>query len=260
MPKVHDPKTDTQIHHGRREKLRKSFKNYGLHTFNETQVLEFALAMTMPRIDTNPVAHRLINAFGSLDGVISAHPDKLRKIPGVGEQSACFLRFLKEFTIYIMSTQKKDQKILTPADASMLLREVMQTYNTEQFVLLCLDKAGAVILRQVIQGSVDKVDVNFRDILDAVFRVHAASVVCAHNHPGGNTTPSDADMQITRGLVNLFMALDINFLDHIIFGTGTNNPKEYSFTRSGIMDVFRREHRAFTISKNWEDVNFSQRV
>ena len=95
MAKVNDTKTDSQIHHGRRGKLRKRIENYGLHTLNETEVLEFALGIAVPRVDTNPLAHRLINTFGSLDGVINAHPDKLKKVAGVGEQTACFLYFLK---------------------------------------------------------------------------------------------------------------------------------------------------------------------
>jgi len=250
MAKVKDPKIDAQIHHGRRRKLRQSFINYGLHTFNETQVLEFALGMTMPRIDTNPTAHRLINTFGSLDGVISAHPDKLRKVPGVGEQAACFLRFLKEFVIYTMAVGKKDKKIQTPAEASEILREVMAAYPTEHFMVLCLDKSGSVILRQNVRGNLDKVDVNLREIIDAAFRVNAASVVCAHNHLDGRINPSDADIHLTRTLVNVLFPLGINLLDHIIFGEG----KEYSFARSGILDLFRREHKAYAVSKDFEDV------
>jgi len=252
MAKV-DPKTDAQIHHGRREKLRQSFKNYGLHTFNETQVLEFALGMTMPRVDTNPTAHRLINTFGSLDGVISAHPDKLKKVDGVGEQVAFFLSFLKEFVTYIMAAQKKDQKIVTPADATERLREVMKTYPTEHFVVLCLDKAGAVILQHVIRGSIDKVDIDLREIIDTIFRVRAVSVVVAHNHLDGNTNPSDADVHLTRTIVNVLLPLGINLMDHIIFGSGSDTP-EYSFVRSGMLDVFKREHRAFSVSKDWKGV------
>jgi len=249
MAKVHDPKTDEQIHRGRREKLRKRFTNYGLHTLNETEVVEYALGIAIPRIDTNPTAHRLIAMFGSLEGVVNAHPDKLKKVDGVGDQAACFLHFLKQFVTYYMAAEKKEKRIETPMAACEYLREVMKTYPTEHFVVLCLDKSGAVMLQQIIRGSLDRVDINLREIVEVIFRVHTASVVCAHNHMDGKVDPSDADMQMTRTLLNGLTPLGINLLDHIIFGNG----REYSFARSGILDIFRREHHAFATSKDYED-------
>lgn len=250
MPKIKDSVTDNKIHHGRREKLRDSFQKYGLHTFNETQVLEFALGMVVPRLDTNPTAHRLMDMFGSLDGVINSHPDKLKLVPGVGEQTAYFLSFLKEFVTYYMAVSKSDEKIKTPADASRNLREVMKTFSCENFVMLCLDKSGAVLNKQTIKGSIDKVDINLRDITDTLFRVNSASVVLAHNHLDGLVTPSDADLHLTRTLINILAPLGVNVLDHIIFA-GDN---EYSFARSGVLDVFKREHKAFRYSKDYEDI------
>jgi len=250
MPKIKDDKTDAQIHQGRREKLRQSYEKYGLETFNETQVLEFALGMVMPRIDTNPLAHRLIDAFGSLNGVIGAHPDKIRSVAGAGVQVAFFLSFLKQFVTYYANTSKKDEHIITPNDAIESLRAVMKTYPTEYFVIVALDKTGAVLLRHSIRGSIDKVDINLRDIADAVLRVHSSSIFFAHNHLDGHVTPSDADMRLTRAMVNVFLTLGIDVMDHIIFGKDT----EYSFARAGIIDIFKREHKAFVVSKDYEDL------
>jgi len=250
MSKVHDPKTDAQIHHGRREKLRQSFQKYGLHTFNETQVLEYALGMTMPRIDTNPLAHRLVNTFGSLDGVISAPPDKIMAVAGAGTQVAHFLSFLKEFIIYHASIAKKDEKVKTSADASRVLREVMKNYAEEHFVVLCLDKSGGVVLKHDIAGNFNKVDINMREVADVILRTKAVSIVCAHNHLDEIATPSDSDIRLTRTIVNMLGALEINVLDHIIFGADS----EYSFFRSGILDILKREHKAFTLSKDYEEL------
>ena len=241
---------DAQIHAGRREKLRQSFKKYSLHTFNETQVLEFALGICIPRIDTNPLAHRLINTFGSLDGVISAHPDKLGEVSGVGNQTAFFLSFLKEFVTYHANAVKDNRKIKTPGDAIEVLRAVMKTYATEHFVMLCLDKTGAVILQHTVAGSLDKVDLNIRDIMDVVLRVRTASIVAAHNHVDGSVTPSDADIALTRALANVLSPLGINFMDHIIFG----DKREYSFAREGLLDIFKREHKAYMASKDYEEI------
>ena len=234
MPKTKDKPIDAQIHSGRREKLRRSFLDFGLVSFNETQVLEYALGLAIPRLDTNPTAHRLINTFGSLNGVIDAHPDRLREVSGIGEQAAVFLSFLKQFvTYYEKHAREVGAKINTPAQAVEYLREVMKTYSTENFVLLCLDKSGAVILEQTTtSGDLDKVEVNLRQIVDIVLRVKTASVIIAHNHLGESAEPSDADMNLTQSLVNIFAPLGIKFVDHIIFAAAG---AVYSFREHKLM-------------------------
>ena len=250
MAKVQDPKTDKEIHNGRREKLRLSFQRYGLETFNETQVLEFALGMTIPRIDTNPTAHRLINIFGSIDGVISASPDKLKKVPGVGPQSANFLHFLKQFVTYMMGIERKSKKVNSPSDAIELLRNIMQTYSVEHFIMVCLDKNGTILLHDKVRGNIDKVDIDLRDIADIALRVNTSSIVFAHNHLNDKTNPSDADMRLTRSLVSVLAPLGINIIDHLIFA----GDKYFSFFASGILDIFRREHKAYACSQDYKDI------
>ena len=251
MPKIHDPETDKQIHQGRREKLRDSFLKFGLVSFNETQVLEYALGLTIPRIDTNPIAHRLINTFGSLNGVIDAHPDKILEIAGIGPQSALFLSFLKQFVTYYMSAKNEKPKITNSQDAIKYLSEVMQTYSTEQFVLLCLDKKGQIILQETTSSNdLDKVDINLRQIIDIVLRVKTASVIVAHNHMDDNPTPSGADASLTRYLVNVLTPLSVSFIDHIIF---CESGKHYSFLESGLLQALKVEHKSFASGKDYMD-------
>jgi len=248
--KVIDPKTDEQIHNGRREKLRASFAKYGLETFNETQVLEFALGMVIPRSDTNPTAHRLINQFGSLHGVISACPEKLKSIGGMGEVSANFLHFLKQFVTYYMGIERKEQKINSPTDAVEVLRSLMQTYPVEHFIMVCLDKTGTVILHDTIKGNIDKVDINLREVTDIALRVQTASVVFAHNHLTQNPNPSDADMRLTRSVTSLLLPLGINIIDHLIFA----GEKFYSFAGAGVIDTFKREFRQYAAGEDYKRV------
>lgn len=248
--KQKDLEIHSQIHHGRREKLRNTFKRYGLETFNETQVLEFALGMVIPRIDTNPTAHRLINTFGSLDGVTSASPDKLQKIEGVGAQAATFLHFLKQFVTYMMGIERESKKITSPTDAVSVLRGLMATYPVEHFIVVCLDKRGNVLLHQDIRGDVDKVNINIRDVVDIALRVQSVNIVFAHNHLSDNIQPSDPDIRLTRSLVGVLSPLGVNIIDHIIFGeTG-----QFSFSLSGILDILKREHIAYKNSTDYEDI------
>jgi len=250
MAKIKDTIIDEQIHQGRREKLRVSFQKYGLETFNETQVLEFALGMVIPRCDTNPTSHRLINTFGSLDGVIAASPDKLKSVLGMGDVAANFLHFLKQFVTYMMGIERKNQKIMTPTDAVELLRDVMQTYSVEHFIMVCLDKNGAILLHDKVRGNIDKVDINLRDVTDIALRVKTSGVIFAHNHLNNKPNPSDADMYLTRSLVSILVPLGIEIIDHLIFA----GDKHYSFTSSGILDIFKREHKAFSCSQDYKDI------
>jgi len=251
MAKIKDEKTDDEIHHGRRLKLRQLFVEHGLETFNETQVLEYALGLCIPRIDTNPTAHRLINKFGSLTGVIEAHPKKLQEVGGVGENTAIFLSFLRQFITYATKRKQRRESINNTQDATSYLMPIMQTYSKEEFILLCLDKSGKIILQEQVSGNLHKIDLDLREIADTVLRVKAAAIVVAHNHLGNNVSPSDADILLTRTLVNLFLPLSITVLDHLIFG---QSEEFYSFKISGLLDIFRREHKGFQTCRDWEEI------
>jgi len=252
MAKIKDEVIEAQIHHGRRENLRTLFLGQGLAAFNQTQVLEYALGLCIPRIDTNPTAHRLINRFGSLSGVVGAHPDKLKEVAGIGENAAIFLNFLKQFVTYYQNSVKDTKiKIKKPSEAIGYLREVMKTYSTEQFVLLCLDKSGGIIMEQTTtSGDINKVEINLREIVDIVLRVKSASVLIAHNHLNNDVTPSSADIMLTRYMVNILLPLGIDVMDHIVFGSDDDS---YSFHDQKILDIFKREHKSFAINKDYED-------
>jgi DNA repair protein RadC len=249
-PKFSDDTVDEQIHTGRREKLRQSFMRYGLQTFNETQVIEFALGMVVPRIDTNPTAHRLRNTFGSLDGVISAAPEKLASVGGMGPVAANFLHFLKQFITYMHGLDRKTSKITCPANAVEVLADLMKTYPVEHFIVVCLDKTGAVLLHQSIRGNMDKVDLNIREITDIALRVNSASVVFAHNHVDEDINPSESDVTFTRNIIAVLAGIGITVIDHIIFG----REDHYSFARNGVLEYLASEHAAFVQNHDYADV------
>jgi DNA repair protein RadC len=245
-----DSVLDEQIHSGRRERLREAFVKHGLETFNEKQVLEFALGFVIPRIDTNPIAHRLIKQFGSLNGVIEAHPDKLKNVEGVGAQASVFLSFLRQLVTYSLNQKTDTQTIKNTAQAVKYFGPIMAGYSDEVFCLACLDKAGKIILHENTIGDIHKVNISLRNIMDAVLRVRAATIIVAHNHIAGNPTPSEADIQLTRQIINLLEPLEITLMDHVIFGNGAH----YSFLTQGLIDVFKREQKAFALSKDYEDM------
>lgn len=229
-----------QIHAGRRQKLRARFVTDGLDTFNECEVLEFALGFCIPRQDTNPAAHSLINRFGDLRGVVEAAPADLANAYGIGENAAVFLNFLKQFTTYLAKQEIKKHKIDTPKQAEEYLKPLMKTYAVEQFVVVCLDYAGNVRnINAITNNELDSVHVSMRELIGIVTTTGAAKVLVAHNHLNEDPLPSVADMNFTRRLVATFDTLDINFLDHLIFA----GEKVYSFVTAGLMDAFKKEHK-----------------
>lgn len=225
-----------KIHHGRRKKLRARFLDNGLDTFNECEVLEFALGFCVPRQDTNPAAHGLIEKFESLQAVIDVKPADLVKVFGVGEQAAIFLHFLKQLTSYLSKQSVTKAKITTPEQAIQYLKPMLQTYTVEQFVVVCLDTAGKVKkVHNITNHELDMVHVNVREIVTMVTSIKTAQVVLAHNHLNDDPLPSMDDMQLTRRLCLTFQNLGIKFLDHIIIA-GQN---DYSFHCSGLLDTLR---------------------
>lgn len=231
---------NAQIHAGRRQKLRARFLRDGLDTFNECEVLEFALGFGIPRVDTNPAAHSLINKFGSLRAVVDAHPTDLQAAYGIGENAAVFLNFLKQFTSYLAKQEIKQTKINTPQQAVDYLRPLMQTYAVEQLLIVCLDPAGNVkTVDTITNNELDMVHVNLRDLITLVTATKTAKVLIAHNHLNEDPSPSVADMQLTRRLTATLHTLNIDFLDHLIFA----GAKYYSFARSGVLDAFKTESK-----------------
>ena len=225
-----------QIHNGRRKKLRARFLDNGLETFNECEVLEFALGFCIPRIDTNPAAHSLINTFGSLQAVIDTKPADLIKAYGIGEQSAVFLHFLKQLTSYLTKQAIVKSKITTPEEAIQYLKNYMRTYTVEQFVIVCLDTAGKVKkVHNITNHELDMVHVNVREIISIVTATKTAQVVLAHNHLNDDPQPSMDDVQLTRRLALTFQNLGIKFLDHIIIA----GDSDYSFHLSGLLDTLK---------------------
>ena len=228
----------SQIHAGRRAKLRTRFLTDGLGTFTESEVLEFALTFVLPRVDTNLAAHSLLNRFGSLTAVMDAKPADLQGAYGVGEQAAIFLSFLRQCHTYLAKQSVKTVKLLSPGATRRYLQPLMKSYSVEQFVVVCLDTADNVkSVNAVTNNELNKVYLNIREIISLVTSQKAAKVIIAHNHLNERPDPSVSDMNTTRRLVRLFQLLDIELVDHMIFA----GDRAYSFADTGMLNVFKEE-------------------
>ncbi|MBP8289352.1 MAG: DNA repair protein RadC [Chromatiaceae bacterium] len=217
--------------------MRGRFLEEGLDCFEDHQVLELLLFQVVPRGDTNPIAHRLMDRFGSLSAVLEADPTDLASVQGVGSRAAAFLSLIPQVTRrYFQDRVKRDNPQLTSSVAVIdYVLPLMTGRPEEVFYVLCLDSHCRVLYPALIsEGTVKEAHVNPRQVVEQAIRHRAASVVLAHNHPGGAAKPSTPDHRLTALIVQLLGGMGIPVLDHVIVA----NDQAYSFAKEGVLPKY----------------------
>jgi len=206
------------IHEGHRDRLKNRFRNEGLDNFDELYVLELLLFYCIPRKDTNPIAHRLLDRFGSLNGVLDATPEELEKVEGVNKSTSTFLSLIKQVGRYYQVKSAAPGEILRTVDqCGKYLVPYFFGRDTETVFLLCLDaKCKVLCCKKVGEGSVNSANVPVRRVVEIALGANATSVVLAHNHPTGLAIPSADDIQTTHRISAALDAVDITLVDHIV--------------------------------------------
>ena len=226
-----------EVHKGHRERLKSRFLKEGLDAFEDHQVLELLLFQAIPRLDTNPIAHLLIKRFGILSAVLEADPHDLESVEGVGHSAALFLSMIPQVTRrYFLDRVRHARRPLTTSEAAAeYLVPLMAGRAEEVFYVICLDSQLRVLYPALVsEGTVKDAVVHPRHVVEAALRHKAASVILAHNHPGGSIKPSGHDHKITARLVQSLRSIDINVVDHVIVA----GDLIYSFAREGVMPAF----------------------
>lgn len=206
------------IHKGHRKRLKERFRREGLDRFDEIQVLELLLFYAIPQKDTNPIAHALLDRFGSLDQVLDAPVEELEKVDGIKENASTLLSLITAMARYYMVSRTTKNEILLSVKAcgDYLLHHFYGRRN-EMVYVLCLDaKCKVLCCREVGEGSVNSATVPIRKIMEIALNVNATTVILAHNHPSGIALPSGEDVQTTRRLGAALAAVDITLADHIV--------------------------------------------
>lgn len=206
------------IHNGHRDRIRRRFLEEGLDQFTDVQVLEFLLFYCIARQDTNPIAHRLLDSFGSLSQVLEAPVEELRKVEGIGENTAVFLHLVTQVGRYYLTDRASKAKVLPTLESCA---QYLQTFffgrNVETVYLLCLDaKCKMLCCKKISEGDVNSTSLSVRKVVETALNTNASSVVLAHNHPGGMAIPSNEDIQTTRRIAAALQAVDVHFIDHIL--------------------------------------------
>lgn len=214
--------TTTSIHKGHRERLKQRFLEEGLDNFTDVQVLELLLFYAIPQKDTNPIAHGLLNHFGSLSQVLDADVAELKKVPGISEHSATLLALVTQLARFYQVDCAQRVEVLTSLDAcgAYLVPRFFGRSNETVF-LLCLDaKCKVICCKEVGEGSVNSASISVRRIVETALNCNATTVILAHNHPSGVAVPSSEDVQTTRRIAAALSAVEVHLADHIVVAEG----------------------------------------
>lgn len=206
------------IHEGHRKRMKERFMKSGLDDFAPHNVLEFLLFYSIPRGDTNPIAHRLIEAFGSLSGVFDATPEELMKVSGVGESTAILISMIPQMARKYLEDKADAVNVVGGCgDIGAYLLPKFIGRTNEALMMVSIDNKNKVISCSVVaEGTVDSAKVSRRKVMEEAMKVKATRVILAHNHPRGVAVPSAEDVAMTREIGRLFAQVGIELVDHII--------------------------------------------
>jgi len=211
---------DTDHRSGHRQRLKDRFVNGGPEALPDYELLELVLFNAISRRDTKPMAKRLIERFGSFAEAVNAPPERLREVEGIGDSAIVQLKLVRAAALRLMQGNIMQRPVLTSWTAVVdYCRAAMGFEAQEQFRILFLDKKNRLIADEVQQrGTVDHTPVYVREVVKRALELSASAIILVHNHPSGDPTPSRADIDMTRQIVDAAKPLGIGVHDHIIVG------------------------------------------
>ena len=216
-----------------RARLRERFMTGGARALPEYELLELILFRSIPRKDVKPLAHSLLAQFGDLNRVISAPPERLARISGVGQAVICDLKIFEAAAQRMARSRVMQRQVIGSWDVLLdYCHTAMAHRDTEQFRVLFLDRKNVLIAdEEQARGTVDHVPVYPREVAKRALELNASALILVHNHPSGDPTPSQSDISMTRKVEAALDALGIELHDHLIIGASD----ELSFRSEGLL-------------------------
>jgi DNA repair protein RadC len=207
-------------HLGHRSRLRERFMTGGAAALPDYELLELVLYRAFQRGDVKPLAKALIRHFGSFAEVISASPARLKEVKGVGDRVVEELKLVQAAALRLGQGSLLNRPALTSWPAVLEYCHACMAYSPkEQFRILFLDRKNVLIADEVQQeGTVDHTPVYPREVIKRALELSATAIILVHNHPSGDPTPSRADIEMTKRIVEAGERLNITIHDHVIVG------------------------------------------
>jgi DNA repair protein RadC len=212
-------------YYGHRQRLRERFLERGGASLADYEVVELLLFGAKARGDVKPLAKALLREFGSFSGLLSAKPQELARVQGMGEASIAALKIVQEAALRMARQDSREGPVLSSWDKVLnYLRIALAEEKVERFHLLFLDRKNRLIADEEQQrGTVDHTPVYPREVVKRALELGASALILVHNHPSGDPTPSKADIAITREIAEAAAKLGIEVHDHIIIGRKGHN-------------------------------------
>jgi DNA repair protein RadC len=203
---------------GHRQRLRDRFLVNGLESFRDYEILELLLTFAIPFSDVKPLAKKLLDVFGSFAAVLDAPPEELAKVSGMGGYSATLVILVKGCAEYYLKEQAIKRRCIPSLPVLVdYCRTSLGGLKDEQFRVIFLNSQNEIIAEEIIQeGTVDQTVVYPRKVLEGALKHKATGLILVHNHPSGKLTPSTADKELTRAIMQAAQPLSIVVHDHLI--------------------------------------------
>lgn len=221
-PEAEDPKPapGPPGHAGHRQRLRERFRSAGADSLADYELLEFLLFSALPRRDTKPIAKALLHRFGSFSAALAAPRARLKELSGLSDVSIDTLKGVHAAIIRYHRADLSGRPLLDSwIKVLNYLQASMELASVEQFRILFLDKKNGLIADEVQQtGTVDHTPVYPREVIRRALELSATALILVHNHPSGDPTPSRADIQMTKTIIEIATPLGIEIHDHVIIG------------------------------------------
>jgi DNA repair protein RadC len=205
---------------GHRERLRNRLLGQGGDALQDHELVEYLLALAIPRRDTKPLAKQLIAHYGGLSALFAADTTSLGRQPGMGETSAAAIKIVQAAALRMLSEPVRQAPILASWQSLLdYLRADMAHLTIERVRVLYCDAKNRLILDEIAsEGTINQSAIYTREVMRRAMDVGAASVILVHNHPSGDSAPSRQDIVMTRDIADAGKKLGIAVLDHVIVG------------------------------------------
>lgn len=206
------------VHEGHRGRLKERFLEQGIDSFEAHNILELLLFYSIPRRDTNEIAHDLLKSFGTLKGVFDADFNDLIKIDGIKENSATLIKLIPAIARAYATDKYSSNFIFDTAEkiGEFFLDKYVGEKNEIIYLLLLNNRYEMLDIVKLHEGSVNSALISPRKIIDLVVKYNASMIVLAHNHPDGNAYPSMDDIETTADLMSTFDSVDVRLLEHYV--------------------------------------------
>ena len=205
-------------HKNHRERLRKRFLETGLRGFAPHEVLELILFYSIPQQDTNEIAHRLINHFGSFSAVLDAEPTELMRVSGIKEISAALIKLIPAICSYyhIDKTYGGRKFVSIEGIAEYCMYKTLSETRERFYVMIFDNTMRMLAFETLTEGSYSEVEVNLEQLAQVLFRYSGSNFILIHNHPGGSAAPSEEDIILTERIYSVTAPLNKILIEHLI--------------------------------------------